>query len=215
MANERCNEQLNYLLENCIWINAYLAIWHKIDKNSDLEFLRHYYDLSTTITKALIYSAIIALSKIYDPNSSGANIISFLHSINSNKYFIESENLKEIKDFAKKQEGELEEEELKKLRKNLKSWRDKFYAHMDKDFLNDEIALHQAYPINVQEFETLLNFIKYTIERFFVLINGSSPLDHVTLKCEKEMDLLVKRLEIDYQRHQQDLSLISQIINGK
>ncbi|MCQ1528308.1 AbiU2 domain-containing protein [Lutispora saccharofermentans] len=212
MANERCNEKLTCLIENCLWIEIYLAIWHKIEEASHLEYLSHYSDLSIAVTKVLVDAAIIALSKIYDTNSSGANISSILRSIDSDKYFIDSEKLTEIKEFAKKQEEELKGEKITKLRDNLKIWRDKFYAHIDKDFLNAENALRREYQISVQEFEQLLEFARYTTEHLYILINGIAIVNLAKTRCEKELDLLA---EILGQHRQMYIETYGRLIDEK
>lgn len=201
MANEQCNERLTCLIENCFWVEIYLAIWHKIEQTSNLEHFKDYSDLSVAITKALIDSAIIALSKIYDNNSSGANLISLLHRIDSDKDFIISEKLIEIKTFAKEQEKELNGDKISRLRGNLRVWRDKFYAHIDKDFLNAENSLREDFPISAKEFEQLLEFAKYTLKHLYVLINGHDLLNSPKTRCEAEFDILLDLLEKHRQMH--------------
>lgn len=194
MANEQCNKELTQLIDSCFWVEIYLAILRKIDEKSNLDCLSYYSDLSIAITKALVDAAIIALSKIYDKKSTGTNIISLLNKIDSDKNFIDSEKRSEIKKFAKKQKKELECENIKRLINNLKTWRDKYYAHIDKEYLNAEDVLRREYGISVEEFEQLLNFASYTVKHLYRLINESS-IGSPKMRCEKEFDLLVKILE--------------------
>ena len=122
----------------------YFAIWRKIEKSSQEEYLKYYPDLSIVITKALVDSSVIALSRIYDTHKdSTADIYSLLNSIESDKSFINSGNLTEIKQFVKEQEKVLNSDEFKTLINNLKTWRDKYYAHRDKIFLNDEERINE------------------------------------------------------------------------
>lgn len=145
MANEQCNEKLTFLIHSCFWIEMYFDIWRKIEKSSQEEYLKYYPHLSAVITKSLIDSSVIALSRMYDTHKdSTANVYSFLHRIDSDNSFIDSDKLSEIKKFAREQEKTLNEDEFKKLINNLKTWRDKFYAHRDKIFLNDEDALRSG-----------------------------------------------------------------------
>lgn len=180
----------------------YFAIWHKIEESSQTEYLKYYLDLSIVITKSLIYSSVIALSRIYDTHKdSAANIYSLLNSIDSDKSFIDSEKLAEIKKFAKEQEEVLKNDEFATLKNNLKAWRDKFHAHSDKDFFNNEEALREKYPISIKDFEQLLNFARNTAKHIYVLINGADILNSPKTKCEKELNLLFDILGQHKQMH--------------
>ena len=94
MANEQCNEKLTFLIHSCFWIETYFAIWRKIKEASQEEYLKYYPELSMVITKALVDSSIIALSRIYDTHKdSTVDIYSLLNSINSDESFIDSDIL--------------------------------------------------------------------------------------------------------------------------
>lgn len=203
MANEQCNKELTQLIDSCFWVEIYLAILRKIDEKSNLDCLSYYSDLSIAITKALVDAAIIALSKIYDKKSTGTNIISLLNKIDSDKNFIDSEKRSEIKKFAKKQKKELECENIKRLINNLKTWRDKYYAHIDKEYLNAEDVLRREYRINAEEFEQLLKFASDTVKHLYRLINEAS-LTSPKIRCEKEFDLLVEVLKQHRQMYIED-----------
>ena len=206
MVNEKCNKELSCLIENCLWIEIYLALWHKIEMNSEQEHLSYYPNLKEVITKALIDASIMTLSKVYDLNSTGPNIERVLKDIILGKTLIDSEKINEIKEFSKKQNEELKGKKIKNLIYNLKNWRNNLYAHTDEHFLDDkyfsnneddltaEDKLRKEFPINMEEFEQLLNFAKDTVEYLYKLINGYVFKKDIKMRCELEINLLFEIL---------------------
>lgn len=104
-----------------------------------------------------------------------------------------------IKEYIEKQREILKDEEIVNLRCNLKSWRDKFYAHTDMDFLNDEELLREQHKINIKDFQKLIDFAKHTSQRLYSLINSESIGCDLKFQCDKEFELLMKILE-DHKR---------------
>jgi hypothetical protein len=56
----------------------YFAIWRKIEKSSQEEYLKHYPDLSIVITKPLADSSVVALSRIYDTHKDSTADVYYL-----------------------------------------------------------------------------------------------------------------------------------------
>lgn len=156
--------------------------------------LYNYSELFITINRAIADAIIIVVSKIYDKNSTGTNISSVLDKIKIG-IIEDADNTEVIDKYIQKQQGTLEEREIKGLKYNLKKWRDKFYAHTDWEFLNNEINLRREYKIDIEEFSKLINFAKNTSSYLYRLINNESMGSSLKFKCEREFDLLIKMLE--------------------
>ena len=198
VSNKSFNEKLVNIINNCFWAESYLTILIKIEEN--LDKFENYPELFITINRAITDAFIILVSKIYDENSSGANIMNILNMKKIYRGVDENVvNLEMIKKYVKEKNEELAGEKIEILKKNLKVWRDKFYAHTDIEFLNDEGFLREKHKISIQEFYELINFAKCTAQHIYLLINNKYIGCDLKFKCEKELDLLIKVLE-DHKR---------------
>lgn len=192
------NEKIVNVMNNCFLSESYLTILIKIEEN--LNDLEPYRELFITIIRGITDAFIILISKIYDKNSRGTNIL-YLLDFNKIRRLVDKErvDIEVIRKYVDTQKKILESEKITNLRENLVTWRNKFYAHTDMDFLNNEELLREQHKINIKDFQELISFAKRTSQYLYFLLNKVSIGSDIKYKCEVEFELLIRVLE-DHKR---------------
>lgn len=103
----------------------------------------------TTVIYALFYSSIMELAKLYDNHKDSVYISAIQNQIQMNLEWFGKDTFQPLVDRKRK---------LKKIIENLRSIRNKAYAHSDKELLNDMDKVFNEYPISFEDVEKLIEF---------------------------------------------------------
>ena len=182
MINKKKLEQellqyLNYVIELRNTFLLYKKI--KSDKNSSLEKVNKYPYLFVTIINALEYSFIMQSYKIFD-DTEDKNIFTLIKLCRNNQkhFFNKNEILKTL------DELELYLSTKKLIIENIRSLRNKFFAHTDRKYFAVPDQVLKDFSIKNEELEFLIQdtfkYVKkmYSLLQPFMLVDWAEHIDN-------------------------------------
>ena len=183
--------------ERLIWelISAHdhLKLWKRLEnyKSNYLRELNQAPHFFQRTIKAHFDDALLTLAKILDIDSDAITIWKLLnfaeqnkdilstqsfqqrrrHEPNYDEYWVESHvpiTLKEI------QEHKAQLAELENVINNIKGWRDKVIAHIDRDFHIKGKSVAKEYPLEIQQLQKVIDTLHSILDRYSNAYKGST-----------------------------------------
>jgi len=203
--------------------NLYFKAWKSINS-----YTREYHtELNQAPTfwgsarDAYLETALICLCRIVEENSDVLSIWKFLNFADANQGIFTTEAFsrrmiskvgyeEQIKSYRPITHKIIEEDKkrIKNLEPtiaNLKTWRVKVLAHIDKQFLNQEIDIVTAYPIKIEKIEKLIVTIMEVLNKYSAAYNSSRWLIDMPFESGLQTVLDSIRFELKETRKQRGL----------
>lgn len=157
---------------------------------------------------SLLHTVIIELFKLFDPSSKtglfnllelcrqNTNLFPTQRKIgcidcDTDKYIIH--NVLSIDMSKELAECRKSLKEISKELENLRNWRNKFYAHLDEKYRNNEDNLTKYFPLNYKNIEKVLETAAMVCNKISVLLDGNAS------SCQSsnvfDVDNIFKKLE--------------------
>ncbi len=170
-------QYFNYMIELRSTFLLYKTI--KSDNHGSLEKVNKYPYLFVTVINALEYSFIMQSYKIFD-DTEGKNIFTLIKLCRNNqKHFSNKNEILKVID-----ELELYLSTKKIIIENIRSLRDKFFAHADRKYFTAPEQVLKDFSIKNEEFECLIQdtfeYVKkiYSLLQPFMLVDWVEHMDN-------------------------------------
>ncbi len=193
-AEDYFQKYYDRLIREILDARAHLKLWERLEKFKATDYIDelnqapHFF---TFTIKAHLEDALLTLSRILDKHEDSLSIWKFLDFAEQNReifsaqafhqrmkqkpnydeYWVKSHTpitLKEINEDRQKLAS------LEQVISNIKKWRDKLIAHMNRDVITKNKVISKEYPLKLQQLQEVIDTLFQILNRYSAAFKSSS-----------------------------------------
>lgn len=167
------------------------------EKQSCRNVAELFFDMSVP---AHFYTGIGYLCQLYDYHQQSINIFRYLKFVKANVSIFKNAN--KITILKSLEQDEILLQEIKPLMTNLSVLRNKYYFHLDEQYLKNPMEVFEEYPITYNELERLFDSAGQIINRYSVFYDDSST--HMGIFNEEDIFDLFDFLDLSLNKRRKE-----------